>query len=121
MLEGSVNLSTIISFGTTAAGVVAAMAVARFQIKSLTVSVEQIAKDLRKIDTRCDRLETQVETTQQRLSVISGMMSPSEEAKKNREIATIQAELAGLKSSVDTLKHMHNGVHPPVSNARTVG
>jgi len=119
MLEGSVNLSTIISFGTTAAGVVAAMAVARFQIKSLTISLEHLIKDLRKLDTRCDRLETQVETTQQRLGVISGMMSPSEEAKKNREIATLISEMAYVKAECERLHKIHNGVHPPVSNTRT--
>ena len=115
MLEGSVNLSTIISFGTTAAGVVAAMAVARFQIKSLTVSLEQIIKDLRKLDTRCDKLETVVETTQQRLSVISSMMSPSEEAKKNRELATIQANLRSMQASLSQLELMHGGgKHPKI-------
>ena len=119
-MEGSVNLSTLLSLGTTAAGVIGAMAVARYQIKSLTTSIEQIIKDIRKMDTRCDRLETQVETTAQRLGVISGMMSPEVMERRHREMAKLQADVASVRSEVEVLRHMHNGVHPPVPSERKV-
>ena len=59
-------------------------------------------------------METRVETQHQRLSVISSMMDPSTMERRHREMATIQADIASLKSHVDKLSHMHNGRHPEI-------
>ena len=113
-MEGSVDLRLLVSLGSTFASVIAAMAVARHQIKTLTSSVEQLHEDMRKLDTRADRQETQIETQGQRVSVLSKMMDPQTMERRHREAAKVNADIEALKGEVSTLRHMHNGRHPAV-------
>ena len=113
-MEGSVDEKLLLSLGSTFASVIAAMAVARHQIKTLTSSVESLQQDIRKLDTRADRLETQIETQGQRVGVLSKMMDPQTMERRHREAAKVNADIDALKAEVSTLRHMHNGRHPSV-------
>ncbi len=100
----------LISLGSTFASLAGAFAVVRYQVKSIMEVLADVEKRLRVLDTRVDKAEL----TDQRVSVLASMLSPTERDKAAREIATIRAELTTALNDVTTLKKMHNGSHPSI-------
>ena len=98
----AIDLRLVLTIGGMVASVVAASAVAKFQIKSLSEKLEDIEQRLRKMDSRSDRLVTATETQEQRISILSKMLT----------------HLEHLQKSYDKLYAMHNGEHPPVASER---
>lgn len=72
----------------------------RYQVKSIQEVLADVEKRLRVLDTRVDKAEL----TDQRVSVLASMLSPTERDKAAREIATIRAELTTALNDVTTLK-----------------
>tara|TARA_R110002153_G_scaffold66106_4_gene176754 strand:- start:2904 stop:3251 length:348 start_codon:yes stop_codon:yes gene_type:complete len=113
-MEGAIDVRLIVTLGGILFSVAGAAAVGKMQIKAILTTLIDLEKRFRSLDKRLDTMETKVETQYQRLSIISSMMDPATMERKHREMATIQADIAGLKSHVDKLSHMHNGRHPDI-------
>ena len=109
------SASTILTLAGMAISVIAAAAIAKQRLASVIEQLGDIEMRLRKIDQRVDRHETQVEMQAQRTSVLSGMMSPDIQERRHREIATLTADVSGIRTQVDKLLSMHNGKHPSIS------
>ena len=110
-------VSTILTLAGMAVSVIAAAAIAKQRLASVIEQLGDIEMRLRKIDQRVDRHETQVEMQAQRTSVLSGMMSPEVMERRHREIATLTADVSGIRTQVDKLLSMHNGRHPNTAPA----
>ncbi|MGB2103342.1 MAG: hypothetical protein ACPHVN_01865 [Luminiphilus sp.] len=104
----------LISLGSTLASLAGAFAVVRYQVKAIMDTLIDIEKRLRVMDGRID----QAELTDQKVSVLAGMLSPSEREKAARETAGMLADISYLKAEAARMNRMHNGAHPPVSNER---
>ena len=108
-------ISTLLTIAGIAVSVISAAAIAKQKLAAIIEQITDIELRLRKIDQRVDRHETQVEMQAQRTSVLAGMMSPDIQERRHREIATLTADVSGIKTQVDKLLSMHNGKHPSIS------
>jgi len=104
----------LISLGSTLASLAGAFAVVRYQVKAIMDTLVDIEKRLRVMDTRIDKAEL----TDQKVSVLAGMLSPSERDKAARETASMLSDIAYLKAEMTRMNKLHNGVHPPVASQR---
>ena len=73
---------------------------ASIDLKTVATLLGVLASVIGKMDTRTDRLHTQIETQQQKLLILSGMMSPDHEAVRHREAANILCRIARLEKDV---------------------
>ena len=104
----------LISLGSTLVSLAGAFAVVRYQVGSILATLADVEKRLRSMDTRIDKAEL----TDQRVSVLAGMLSPSEREKSARELEHIVCTVAQLRKDVDHQLHIHNSKHIPVSDVR---
>lgn len=104
----------LISLGSTLASLAGAFAVVRYQVKAIMDTLVDIEKRLRVMDTRIDKAEL----TDQKVSVLAGMLSPSERDKAAREMATLVADTKQALERIKHLETMHNTKHPPVASER---
>lgn len=100
----------LISLGSTLASLAGAFMVVRYQVASILNTLIDVEKRLRAMDTRIDKAEL----TDQRVSILAGMLSPAERDKSAREIAKILAEIERLRIDVDHQMSIHNGRHPDI-------
>jgi len=100
----------LISLGSTLASLAGAFAVVRYQVGSILTTLIDVEKRLRAMDTRIDKAEL----TDQRVSILAGMLSPAERDKSARETAKILAEIERLRHDVDHQMSIHNGRHPEI-------
>lgn len=100
-MEGSVDIRLIITLGGILFSVAGTAAVARSQISRLTELLKDIEARTRSADTRVDKLETTVlshiQTQTQRVDILAGMMSPTNQERHHREAATILARMEVLE------------------------
>lgn len=108
-------ISTLLTVAGMAVSVISAAAIVKQKLAAVIEQLADIEARLRKLDQRVDRHETQVEMQAQRTSVLSGMMSPDIQERRHREIATLTADVSGIRTQVDKLLSMHNGKHPSTS------
>ena len=108
-------ISTLLTVAGMAVSVISAAAIVKQKLAAVIEQLADIEARLRKLDQRVDRHETQVEMQAQRTSVLSGMMSPDIQERRHREIATLTADVSGIRTQVDKLLSMHNGSHPSIS------
>lgn len=108
------DYKVLLSLGSTLASLAGAFAVVRYQVKAIMDTLHDVEKRLRVMDTRIDKAEL----TDQKVSVLAGMLSPTEREKSAREIAAMLADIRYLKAESDRMHKIHNGVHPPVANER---
>lgn len=104
----------LISLGSTLASLAGAFAVVRYQVKAIMDTLADVEKRLRVMDTRIDKAEL----TDQKVSVLAGMLSPSERDKAARETASMLSDIAYLKAEAARMHRLHNGSHPPVVSER---
>ncbi len=100
----------LISVGTTLISLGGAFMVVRYQVGTILDTLIDVEKRLRAMDTRIDKAEL----TDQRVSILAGMLSPSERDKSARETAKILAEIERLRIDVDHQMSIHNGRHPEI-------
>ena len=89
-------------------------AVVRYQVGSILTTLVDVEKRLRAMDTRIDKAEL----TDQRVSILAGMLSPSERDKSARELERLECMVSQLRKDVDHQLHIHNSRHIPVSDTR---
>ena len=66
-------------------------------------------------DTRLDDAESQRAVFTSQIDVLKEINSVSELAHRNREMATLLAEIRVMKSQIEHLNSIHNGSHPDTS------
>ena len=121
-MDGAIDLRLVISVAGILISLGGAIAVTKQSIKAMTEQLHDLEGRLRKLDSRTDRLVTQIETQAQRVSVLSGILDPqllaTEHKKTSAFQATTEAKLAALEAEVSTLRHMHNGSHPTIGERK---
>ena len=106
----------------TAAGmlvsVVSAAAIVRQKLAHVISAAQDTEVRLRGLDRRIDALDTRTEKQEQRLNILAQMSAPELLRRDHMAAATMQSDIAYLKSETASLRKIHNGVHPPVSSER---
>ncbi len=116
------------SFVVTALGmlvsIASAAAIVRQKLASVIDQMQDMEKRLRKSDTRIDKSEVYQSTTEQRVSVLSSMLSPERRQVLHERLATMEATLLTLRRDIDAHRaeylSAHNGKHPPVPTVEEV-
>ena len=98
--------------------VVSAAAIVRQKLATVIDQLADTEKRLRGLDRRIDALDTITEMTQQRTNILAQMSSPENLRRDHMSIAEMLTDITNLKSETESLRKMHNGVHPPVPNER---
>ena len=88
--------------------VVSAAVIVKTKLSTVIDSLTDIEARLRVIDSRVDKTEL----TAKSVEILSSMLSPAEREKSARETATMLEKMNAVQRELDTLRHMHNGVHP---------
>lgn len=115
-MDGAIDLRLVVSIAGILISLGGAMAVTKQSLKVQAEFIRDLEARLRQLDSRTDRITTQIETQTQRVSVLSGILDPQLLAAQHKAAsafqATTEAKLAALEAEVSTLRHMHNGKHP---------
>ena len=98
--------------------VVSAAVIVRQKLAAVIDQLADIEKRIRGLDRRIDALDTITEMTQQRTNILAQMSSPENLRRDHMSLAQVLADIGNLKAETASLKKMHNGVHPPVSDTR---
>ena len=67
-------------------------------------------------DARLDDAESQRAVFSSQIDVLKDINSVAALEQRNRELATMQAELRVLRQMTDHLQELHNSVHPPIKD-----
>ena len=67
-------------------------------------------------DARLDDAESQRAVFSSQIDVLKDINSVAALEQRNRELATMQAELKVLQDQVSHLQHIHNSTHPPTKD-----
>ena len=67
-------------------------------------------------DARLDDAESQRAVFSSQIDVLNDINSVAALEQRNRELATMQAELKVLQDQVSHLQHIHNSTHPPTKD-----
>jgi chromosome segregation ATPase len=117
-MDGSIDLRLVMTLVGMLVSVAGASAVAKMQIKVILEKLDDMESRFRVLDSTTDKQETSIETLEQRMSVLSGMMSPDNLRRDHMTLAELMTNVKQLRDDVNHLEKMHNTVHPPVSNTR---
>ncbi len=108
----------IITIGGMAASIITSFIVVRQKVAELEGLVKETLEKLARLDSRLDRNDTATDLVGQRLSVISGMLDPTNRERLHRSLERMQTEVEHLRKDVDAHRaeylKSHNGKHPPV-------
>jgi len=97
------EISDLIPVAALVASVIAASAVARFQISKLEVDTNKLDTRLDQQDVRLDKLTTASEIFEQRVGILASILSPTEMERRTREIEAIRKDVEWIRQKVDTL------------------
>lgn len=109
-----ITAGMIVSIGAMLASVIASFVVVRTKVQQLEEELKASQARIQKLDSRLDRNDNQTDLVQQKVGVLSGMMDPKTLEKRNREIERLVVQSESIRSELDRLTHMHNGVHPAI-------
>jgi|TARA_R110002020_G_scaffold233439_1_gene445216 transcriptional antiterminator Rof (Rho-off) len=90
-------LLTLIGMG---ASVVAAAAIARYQIRQLEQQMSELRKAMQANELRLDRNDMTTSMTEQRLNVIAQMNSPENKERQARELEGLRRDVDHLEQTV---------------------
>jgi|TARA_R100001244_G_C5151560_1_gene129715 hypothetical protein len=97
------EISDLIPVAALVASIIAASAVARFQIKKLELDTNKLDTRLDQQDIRLDKLTTASEIFEQRVGILAQILSPAELERRTREIEAIRKDVEWIRQKVDTL------------------
>ena len=117
-MDGSIDLRLVLTLVGMLVSVAGASAVAKMQIKVILEKLDDMESRFRVLDSTTDKQETSIETMEQRMSVLSGMLSPDNLRRDHMTLAELMANVKQIREDVNHLEKMHNTVHPPVSQIR---
>ena len=93
-------LLTLIGMG---ASVVAAAAIARYQIRQLEQQMSELRKAMQANELRLDRNDMTTSMTEQRLNVIAQMNSPENKERQARELEGLRRDVAHLEQRMKSM------------------
>ena len=111
-MDGAIDLRLIITIGGILFSVAGAAAIGKMQIAAILSSLTDIEARLRAIDRRCDAFDTITEMQEQKLKILSGLLSPEHLRRDNMVMASALSDIEYLKKQSDKMVAMHNGSHP---------
>ena len=117
-MDGAIDMRLIITVVGIIVSMAGAAAVGKMQIKVMLEKLHDTEQRLRVMDRRTDAIETSSEKQEQRLNILAQMSAPELMRRDHMAAATMQSDIAYLKSETASLRKLHNGVHPPVSSER---
>ena len=98
--------------------VVAAAAIVKQRLQAVIEQMMDIEKRVRSLDTRVDTSEVHRSTIEQRVSILSTMLSPERRQVLHERLATLEATAVTFRRDIDAHRaeylSSHNGRHPPV-------
>ena len=97
------NAADLIPVAGLIASVIGACFVARHQIKKLEIDSNKLEMRLDAQDVRLDKLTTASEMQDQRMSILSSILSPSELDRRSRELEAIRKDIEWIRRKVDQL------------------
>ena len=97
------EISDLIPVAALVASLIAASAVARFQIKKLELDTDKLDVRLDQQDIRLDKLTTASEIFEQRVGILASILSPAELERRTREIEAIRKDVEWIRKKVETL------------------
>ena len=111
-MEGTIDVRLVATLAGILVSVATAAAIARQQIKVIEDAVKDMEQRLRGMDRRMDKSESGISVHEQRVQVLSGMMSPETLERRHSQIADLQARITANEKDILQLKMLHNGKHP---------
>jgi|TARA_R110000744_G_scaffold90294_6_gene175366 hypothetical protein len=102
----------LLTFATVLAGLAGTWAVIKSTVARIQEDLKLISKELVIINNRLDATESGDAVMKHQVSVLGGMLSPTEMEKRSRELESLQQRLAALRRDCDGLIKIHNGKHP---------
>jgi hypothetical protein len=96
------ELSDLIPVAALVASVVAASAIARFQISKLEVDSDKLEGRLDQQDVRLDKMTTATEVLDRRANMFSEILSPSNLEIRTRQIETIRTDVEWIKRKLES-------------------
>ncbi len=97
------EISDLIPVAALVASIIAASAVARFQIRKLEIDTGKLDVRLDQQDIRLDKLTTASEIFEQRVGIFASILSPAELERRTREIEAIRKDVEWIRRKVDAL------------------
>ena len=120
----SIDPSLIVTALGILVSIASAAAIVRQKLASVIEQIQDMEKRLRKSDTRIDKGEVHQSTSEQRVSVLSSMLSPERRQVLHERLARLEANCETLRRDVDAHRKeylsAHNGRHPPVPSVEEV-
>ena len=100
-MEGSIDLRLVITISTLLVSVVAASAIARYQIRELVQTVTGLRKEISSMDLRVDRAEMSAASLKQRTDMLARMAAPEVLELRHRETASMLKDIEHLKQRLE--------------------
>jgi len=114
----SIDPSLVVTALGMLVSIVSAAAIVRQKLASVIEQMQDMEKRLRKSDTRIDKSEVHQSTSEQRVSVLSSMLSPERRQVLHERLARLETNYETLRRDIDAHRaeylSSHNGRHPPV-------
>jgi hypothetical protein len=104
----------LMTIGTVLAGLAATWGMVKGQIGRLMEDLKAVKEELAIIQTRLDQTEASNAVMTHQLGILGGMLSPTNQEEKAREVEGLKHRCNSLRRDVDVLMKTHNGKHPPV-------
>ena len=113
-MDGSIDIKLLLSLGAILVSVVSASVIVKQKLAGLLEQVAALQKDyesrLRLLDSKLDKAENAVDLNHQRLSVLSGILSPSSLEKTHREMERLLILSTSNADRVDKLERRIDNV-----------
>ena len=103
-MEGTIDIRLVVTLAGILVSVATAAAIARQQIKVIEDAVKDMEQRLRGMDRRMDQAESGVSVHEQRVQVLSNMLSPETQERRHKEIANLQARIGANEKDLLQLK-----------------
>ena len=104
----------LVQFCSLVATLAGAFAVVKSQLSRVIEDLKKVMSEMDLINQRLDTIESGSAVFRHQVSVLGGILSPSNLDRQSREIAEVKKELTHLREAADRMYKMHNGKHGPV-------
>lgn len=104
----------LLTIGTVLCGLGGTWAVIKSTVARIQEDLKGIQEEIQTLNVRLDKTESGDAVMKHQISVIGNILSPSILEARAREAEALTNRMNACRRDVDTLMHIHNGVHPPV-------
>ena len=94
------DVKFLITLGGLAASIVAASAVAKYQLKNILEELRSLWSSVKKLDQRLDKKDVDTEMLTQKMSVIVSMMTPDVLERRHRETEALKKDVEFIKEKL---------------------